>query len=219
MSHFVSGVVLAAGTSSRMGRPKLLLPLAGRPVLQHVLDAAAGSCLDEIIVVLGHHALEIAAAIRLPSAPAMRVVVNRDYVQGLGTSLRLGLRGACARAQAAAILLGDQPFVTGRLIDRLAAAVATTAAPVVRPVYSDHRGHRVPGHPVFLARRIWSQLQHLGGDQGARVLLAAHPDWLLEVPVGGGRPDDIDTWDDYQRALGVARAAALEAAGPGRGQG
>ena len=198
---FLSGVILAAGASSRMGRSKQLLPLADRPLLQHVLDAAANSCLDEIIVVLGHRAQEIDTAIQLPSQRAIRVVVNPDYALGQSTSLRLGLRATHAGAEAAAILLGDQPHVTGALIDRVAAAFVAAAAPVVRPVHTDPRGHRVPGHPVFLARRIWPEVEQLRGDQGARVLLSVHPDWLLEVPLESDLPNDIDTWEEYQRSL------------------
>ena len=137
---------------------------------------------------------------------AVRVVVNREWARGLAASLRLGLRSASPRAAAAAVLLGDQPRVSQRLIDRVAAAFLAARSPAARPVYTGSDGRRVPGHPVFLARRIWAELKQLGGDRGAGELLCARPDWLLEVAVGGEPPADIDTWEDYQRAGGAGPA-------------
>lgn len=205
---YLSGIILAAGASTRMGRPKQLLSLDGQPLLQHVLEQAVASCLDEVILVLGHQAREVRAAIRVPSRRRIRVVVNRDYAGGQSTSLRLGLRSASPRAAAAAILLADQPQITAGLIDRLAAAFRSADRPLLRPVYLDAQGRRVPGHPVFLARQIWFEVEQLSGDQGARALLTAHPDSLLELPLEGGPPADIDTWEDYRRAAD-AQALAI----------
>lgn len=197
MDAFLSGVVLAAGGSTRMGQPKQLLPLAGRPLLQHVLDAAADSCLDEIVLVLGHRAAEIGDALRLRSGRAIHVVINPDHADGQSGSLRLGLRSASPHAEAAAILLGDQPQVSPQLIDRLASTFLSSGSPIARPVYLAG-GRRVPGHPVFLARRAWPAAEELTGDQGARGLIAARPDWLVEIPVEGEPPRDVDTWEDYE---------------------
>lgn len=208
---FLSGIILAAGTSTRMGRAKQLLPLENRPLLQHVVDATVASCLDEIILVLGHRAEEIHAAIHCPAR--VRVVTNADYAEGQSTSLRAGLRAASSRGEAAAVLLGDQPRVTAPLIDRVAAAFADSAACVVRPVYSGVGGHNVPGHPVFLARRIWPDIDKLRGDQGARALLVAHPEWLLEVAIDGEEaPRDVDTWEDYRYSVGSAAPSTMPAA-------
>ena len=201
--RFLSGVILGAGTSSRMGQPKQLLRIGDRCLLQHVVDAALGSRLDEIILVLGDRAEEIRVAITLPS----RIVLNPDYAEGQSTSLRVGLGSANARADAAAILLGDQPGVTSELIDRVAAAFLAADLPIARPVYVGCG--RIPGHPVFLARRIWPEVERLHGDQGARVLLRVHPDWLLEVPIEGEPPADLDTPDDYQRTLTPPAAPAI----------
>jgi molybdenum cofactor cytidylyltransferase len=194
---FLTGVVLAAGASARMGRPKQPLPVGDRCLLQRVVDAALASRLDEVIVVLGHRAEEIRGAIALPEDGRARAVVNPDFARGQSTSLQRGLRAADARSQALAVLLGDQPCVTSDLIDRVAEAFLSAGAPLARPVYPEAGG--APGHPVFLARRVWPQIEDLSGDQGARGLLAARPDWLLEVPVPGDPPPDVDTWEDYQR--------------------
>ena len=194
---FLTGVVLAAGASTRMGRPKQLLSLGDRCLLQHVVDAALGSRLDELIIVLGHCAEEIRAAIVLPDDGRARAVENADFARGQSTSLQRGVRAADARSQAVAVLLGDQPLVTAALIDRVAAAFLSADAPLARPVYPDAGG--APGHPVFAARRVWPRIEDLSGDEGARGLLSARPDWLLEVPLEGGPPPDVDTWEDYQR--------------------
>ncbi len=201
--RLLSGIILAAGASSRMGRPKQLLPLRGRPLLQCVLDEAIASRLDEIVLVLGHRADEIREALALPEGSRVRAVMNADWARGQSTTLRLALRSANPTAAAAAILLGDQPGVEAALIDRVAQAFLDAGLPAARPVYSRADGGRIPGHPVFLARRIWSEVDKLGGDEGARALLAARADWLLEVPVEGEPPADIDTWEDYQRAGGA----------------
>ncbi len=202
-SSFLSGIILAAGASSRMGRPKQLLPLRGRPLLQHVLDEAVASRLDEIVLVLGNQADEVHEALALPEESRVRVVVNADWARGQSTSLCLALRRADPRAPAAAILRGDQPGVGAALVDRVTRAFLDAGLPAARPVYSGADGSRVPGHPVILARRIWSEVDKLGGDEGARALLAARADWLLQVPVEGEPPADIDTWEDYRRAGGA----------------
>jgi len=155
------------------------------------------SRLDEVVDVLGHRAEEIRAAIALPVAGRARAVVNPDFARGQSTSLQRGLRAADARSQALAVLLGDQLFVSAGLIDRVAEAFLSAGVPLARPVYPDAGG--MPGHPVFVARRVWPRIEELSGDQGARGLIAARPDWLLEVPVAGDPPLDVDTWQDYQR--------------------
>jgi molybdenum cofactor cytidylyltransferase len=200
----LSGIILAAGASTRMGRPKQLLLLGDRCLLQHVIDAAVASCLDEIIVVLGHCAEEIRQTLQLP-ASRVRIVMAADYAQGQSASLRAGLRAASPQASAAAILLGDQPQVTSRLIDRMAREYLNSKSAIVRPVYRDPDGGRVLGHPVFFARRIWPEVEKLEGDQGARAVLSAHPEWVSEIPIDGAPLVDIDTAEDHRRAASPTR--------------
>jgi molybdenum cofactor cytidylyltransferase len=197
---FLSGIVLAAGASVRMGRPKQLLPLGDRCLLERVVDEAAASRLDEIVVVLGHQADALCNALRFPPGRSTHIVINPDYEEGQSTSLRLGLRSADPRGVAAAVLLGDEPGVTHDLIDAVADAFLAGGRPAARPVYVAG-GRRVPGHPVFLARRLWSEAAALTGDEGARALFATHPERLLEVTRLRPAPADIDTWDDYRRIV------------------
>jgi molybdenum cofactor cytidylyltransferase len=192
---FVSGVILAAGASTRMGRPKQLLDVAGRPLLQHVVDAALAASLDEVIVVLGHRADEVKAALALGGRA--RAVVNSDFADGQITSLRCGLAATNPDARAAAILLGDQPSLQSEAIDHMIAAFLASGARAARPVYPEVGGR--PGHPVLLAREIFPELEGLHGDQGARTLFSEQRPGVLEIPVAGQPPPDIDTPEDFAR--------------------
>ena len=193
----VAGVVLAAGGSRRMGHPKQLLPLGGRPLLQHALDAAAASGLGEIVLVLGHEAEAIRRAVALPARA--RVVVNSAWADGQGGSLARGLAAIGRDAPAAAVLLGDQPDVDADLIDRVVAAFRGDRDTALRPVWRDSNGAAHPGHPVVLARRSWAEIATLDGDRGARELFRRHPDWVRELPLAGTPPSDIDDAADYRR--------------------
>ena len=199
---FLSAVILAAGGSTRMGRPKQLLPLAGKPLLQHALDNAAASGLDEIVLVLGHAADQVRAALRLPTRVPVRVVLNEGWEAGMSGSLRAGLRAADERAGAAVVLLGDQPGVTALLVAHVTEAFLESGRLATRPVW---RAGRVPGHPVVLARDAWAAMDALRGEEGARAVL--HPDWLFEVPIAGAPPRDIDDDRDYRQALEAAGGA------------
>ena len=195
-----AAVVLAAGASRRMGQPKQLLALAGRPLVQHAIDAAAGASVDTIVLVLGHEAEAIRSAVTLP--PRTRVVVNADYAAGQSTSLACGLAAAGDETTAAVVLLGDQPHVTAALVDRMLAAFRAGDDAIVRPVWRDAGGAERPGHPVVLARRVWPAVAALRGDAGARALFAAHPEWVRELVIAGDPPADIDDLRDYRRAVG-----------------
>lgn len=198
---FVSGVVLAGGASARMGRPKQLLAFEGKPLLQHVIDAAVASRLDEVVVVLGANADEIRAALVLPESGKVRVVVNAAHAKGLSESVRYGLSAVSRRASAVAILLGDQPAMSAEMIDRVLAAHTASTKPATRPVFSGVGDARTPGHPVVLARSLWPELRELHGDEGARALLAERPELVNEVRIIAAAPADIDTPEDYARAV------------------
>jgi molybdenum cofactor cytidylyltransferase len=190
--EFVTGIILAAGTSSRLGRPKQLLELAGKPVLRHVLEALQAAPVEEIIVVLGHRAHDIAAAV--PPTGRIRFAVNHDYSSGQSSSFRVGLRAASDRSQAALILLGDQPGVR---TDSMTAVIEAWRSGGGAAVQAAYRG--VPAHPILFDRSLWQDLERAEGDEGARGILAAHPQWRRLVEVGGSPPLDIDTEADYVR--------------------
>src|SRR3954470_22312967 len=183
MTDHVVAVVLAAGAGSRFGGGKLLAPVAGRPVLQHVLDALATAKLRDVIVVLGHDGPAIEAAIEWR---AERRLVNPDPGRGLSSSLGIGVAAVAAdpSVDAALILLGDQPLVPLEAIQRLLAAPSDPAHPVVVPVYPADRGR----NPVLLRRPAFDLANEADGDRGLGPVLEAHPDLVTEIPVTGANP-------------------------------
>ena len=187
----IAGVVLAAGQSSRLGRPKQLLPLRGEPLLRHTLRAVLASSLDEILVVIGHEAEAVReAAADLP----VRFVNNPDAALGQSTSVRAGLRALAPDADAAIFFLGDQPGVAPDVVDALIAAWRETNAPVVAPRYVDGFGN-----PVLFDKRVFPDLATLQGDTGARPIVHTYEKRgnLQSVNVDGLAPPDIDTEVDY----------------------
>jgi molybdenum cofactor cytidylyltransferase len=193
----ISGIILAAGTSSRLGRPKQLLDLGGKPVIQHVVNAALASPLDEIVVVVGHAAEEILAA--LPAHPRIRPVMNPDFARGQSTSLRVGLESCDDRSEAVVVLLGDQPEVPPQAIVAVIDSWRRDGRPIVQASYGGR-----PAHPVLFAREAWARLEGTQGDEGARSFLADGASALVEM--GGSPPEDIDTEDDYARAMARLRS-------------
>jgi molybdenum cofactor cytidylyltransferase len=182
-----AGLILAAGAGRRFGaEPKLLAHLEGRPVLQHVVDHAR-AVLDPVVVVLGAHAEAIAANVHLGDA---RAVVCDDWAEGQAASLR---RGAHALADEAKVLvlLGDQPFVTPDVLERLAAE-----PPGSRAAYDG-----VPGHPAVLGPELLRHALTLTGDAGLR-----DADWRLVECGDRARAADLDTQDDLEAIRDEARA-------------
>ncbi len=189
----VSGVILAAGGSSRLGRPKQLLPLAGEPLLRHTLRNALAAHLHEVVLVLGRAAEEIAGAV---GDLGQRTVVNPGWAQGQSTSLRAGVGAVDPRSAAAVFLLGDQPQVGPLVIDALVGAFHASGAPVVQARYGAS-----PGNPVLIGRDLFPELLAVTGDRGARDVVRAHGDRAVLVPIGGESPRDVDTEDDFRALL------------------
>jgi molybdenum cofactor cytidylyltransferase len=195
----VAAIVLAAGRSSRMaGTNKLTLALEGRPLILHAVEAALAAATRPVIVVTGHQCETVAAT--LVGRP-VAVVHNPDFAAGLSTSLKAGIAAVPPDAAGALVLLGDMPRVTPALIGRLAAAFA--ANPEAAAIVPVHAGER--GNPVLLSRRLFAAIAGLGGDAGARRLLAGRPD-VVELPVDDDAVTaDIDTPEAFQALAGPRR--------------
>jgi molybdenum cofactor cytidylyltransferase len=193
----ITGVVLAAGTSSRLGgrTPKQLLELDDRPLVQHAVDTAAAAGLDEIVVVTGHEADVVEAALSLPANA--RAIRNPSFAEGMAGSLRAGLAAADRASEAAVILLADQPGVSADAIRDVVTAFRRSESPFVLARYRDRSGH-----PIVIGRDAWPLLQELEGDVGAREVIAAHPELVVSVDVDGPVPADVDTWEDYEAVRG-----------------
>jgi molybdenum cofactor cytidylyltransferase len=190
----ISAILLAAGESRRMGRPKQLLEWHGKSLLQHVLESLMKSAADEIILVLGHEADRIRSG--LPALP-VKVVINQDYKQGMASSLRRGLLAMDPGSEAFLVLLADQPDIDPEIINRIIREFRQADPPrgIVRPVY---RG--LPGHPVLIGVQYLQEALQLRGDAGARPILVNHPGDILEIDVDRDAVlKDIDTPEAYRK--------------------
>jgi molybdenum cofactor cytidylyltransferase len=200
----VVAVVLAAGAGQRFGSAKQLAPLAGRPLLQHPLDALAAAGLDDVVVVLGDEAPAIEAALAWRGE---RRRVNPRPQDGLASSLRVGLDAAAEdpAAEAVLVVLGDQPTIRPDVLRAVVDAAGATDRPIVRPRYA------VDGapNPVLVRRAAWALAAGVEGDRGLGPLLASRPDLVHEVPVAGTIPD-VDTPSDLA-ALTLDTPATAEA--------
>jgi molybdenum cofactor cytidylyltransferase len=184
----VAAIVLAAGRSTRMGGPnKLLAELGGKPLVRIVTEQALASKAQSVIVVTGHQADEVEAALRGLNVTFAR---NPDFVQGLASSVKSGIAAVPDDAAGAVICLGDMPLIDARLIDRLIEAFGPDRGHLIAVPVSDSRR----GNPVLWSRRFFNELMALDGDIGARHLIARHSEAVAEVPVEGfGAFLDIDT--------------------------
>ncbi len=199
----ISAVLLAAGGSTRFaesdpaGGHKLLEAVDGAPLVRRsaaALAQALGGALDELVIVLGARAEEMTAALQGLDARLEPAAAGRD---GMAASLRAGLGAIAADADAVLVALADMPEVDAALVGRLAAAFdAEEGREIVRPAV---RGR--PGHPVLFGRRFFEALTHLSGDEGARRIIAEHPDRLVEIAVENDAPlldlDDRRAFDAY----------------------
>ncbi len=190
----VSGVVLAAGASRRLGggTPKQLLELGGEALVRRVTRAALASRLAEVLVVVGHEAAAVAEAV---ADLDVRTVVNRDYRRGQSTSVRAGLARVAPEARGAMFLPADQPLLSSALVDRLIEAYASSGGPIVVPVCEGRRGA-----PTLFDRFLFFELEKLEGDVGGRSILPRYPSSIVAVRVGDPLElEDVDTEDDLRR--------------------
>jgi molybdenum cofactor cytidylyltransferase len=187
---------LAAGGSTRLGAPKQLLPLGGATLLDRTLAVARACGFGQLVCVLGGHAEAVRAAVDLSG---VEVVENSGHANGCASSIAAGLDALDPRVQTLVLLLGDQPGVRPATVAALLARRSATRIAVCR--YANGRGH-----PLAFSLAMFAELQALHGDRGVWRLLDRHAGDVLEVPVAGPVPRDVDTWDDYV-ALAAAEAA------------
>ena len=194
-------IVLAAGESRRMGRPKLLLPYGDRTIIETVVQNVVSSRADRVVVVLGGYRREIEEKIR---GFAVKRVINRRYQEGMLSSVRRGLSALPPSARAAAFILADQPEVASSVIDLMIEAYRREKKGIVLPVYRKKRGH-----PLLIDLKYRREIESLSPDIGLRGLLREHRDDILEVRVSSPAVlKDIDNPDDYGRVLGTIRGRA-----------
>lgn len=193
----VSAILLAAGQSKRIGRPKLLLPFDDGTILGRTIDNLLRSKVDEVIVVLGYRAQEVKKVV---AGRPVKAVFNPDYPRGMSTSLISGLKLVDDRAERVMVALADQPLIGKETYNRLIAASLNCDKGIIVPTYQAKRGN-----PIILSTRYREELLALEGDVGGREILKRHPDDILEVAVSSGSINiDINTEDDYYSSLKLA---------------
>ncbi len=186
----VSAILLAAGESKRMGKPKLLLPFGSSTILEQAIDNLLNSRVDDVIVVVGDRAQEIIQ--RIASRP-VKVAINPVYHEGMGTSIVRGVSLVDDRALAVMLVLADQPLIDSETINKLIAAFLSHDKGIVIPAYKGRRGH-----PIIFSATYKKELLGLKGDEGGRQIIRKHPDDILEVVVNSQSINiDIDTMDNY----------------------
>jgi molybdenum cofactor cytidylyltransferase len=188
MAH-VAGIVLGAGSSRRLGRPKQTLPFGDTTLLGWVLREVEASTLDRVVLVVGGAAEQALAAVHPGRAEVVR---NDAYASGCASSLLAGL-DAVGAADAVVLLLGDMPGVDPATID------------AVRADWEEHRPWAAvtsyrgdPGHPFVFAAEAFPMLRALHGDKAVWKIVDAEPARVRRVPVERALPRDVDTWADYR---------------------
>jgi molybdenum cofactor cytidylyltransferase len=190
------GLVLGAGGSKRLGRPKQTLPYRGGTLLGHVVGVARECAFDQTIVAIGGAAGDVRAGVDLSG---VEVVVNDAYGEGCSSSIAAALTTVDPRCEVLVLMLGDQPGVTAETVAALLAGRGDAELAVCR--YDDGRGH-----PIAFARSVFGDLANLHGDKGVWRLLDRGGDAVAEVRVGGPIPLDVDTPEDYEAVLAAAAA-------------
>ncbi len=203
----IAAVILAAGESRRMGTQKLLLPFRGSTVIGAVVRAALGSRVDRVLVVLGADRDAVREEIERVRASCqteegrgsdrLGFTVNDSYASGMLSSVQAGFRALPTDADAAVVMLGDQPFLPSAVVDAVVAAYREGGRGIVIPVF---RGRR--GHPVLIDLKYRGEVLGLDPAEGLRQLVHAHPDDVREVEAGDADIlRDLDTPEDYQERV------------------
>ncbi len=193
-----AGIVLAAGMSSRMAseEPKQLLHVGGRPLLAWTLEAALQSELEQVVLVLGHEAEKIAAALDpFRSHPRLRIIINKQYREGMASSLHAGLYEVKDEFPSVMFLLGDQPLLGAAVINTLLRRFRESDKDICVPLCDGRQGN-----PVIFSSRFYDLIFGIRGDKGAREIIRAHPESVLAVEIADARCfRDIDSVEDARR--------------------
>jgi molybdenum cofactor cytidylyltransferase len=200
----IAAIVLAAGASSRMGRPKAALPLGDRgdTVLARGVASLLAAGVPRVAVVAGAH-LEAVQRALLVSEPAVRIVEHAGWRDGQLSSLVCGLDAVDdSSLEAVLVTLVDVPLVSPETTRRLVRAWRESGAPIVRPARGEEHGH-----PVLFDRRVFGELRAADPRHGAKAVIHAHASELVNLEVTDeGAFLDLDTPADYERALALASA-------------
>jgi molybdenum cofactor cytidylyltransferase len=194
---FVAGLVLAAGGSRRLGRPKQLLPYNGATLLDHTVATARACEFDQLLVAVGGESEKVRSRVDLSGSD---VVVNPGFGAGCSSSIAVAMEALDPAATVLVLMLGDQPGVVPATVRVLLAARGDGPIAVCR--YDDGRGH-----PFAFGREVFDDLRALHGDKAVWRMLDERAGDVAEVPVAGRVPLDVDTWADYEAVIAAAGQA------------
>jgi molybdenum cofactor cytidylyltransferase len=190
----IAAIVLAAGESRRMGRQKLVLPYSGTTVIEHIVDQVLASDAAQTIVVTGHDSQAVEAAML---GKPVTLVENRQYKDGMLTSIRAGLQIVSPGAAGFMVVLGDQPSIDARVINQLIAGFHAVEKGIIVPLYDGDTGH-----PIVISMSYREDVMTKFDDTGLRGLIYGHPEYVHRLPVTTpGVLRDMDTPEDYEREL------------------
>ena len=193
----IAAVILAAGMSKRMGKPKHLLPLNGEPLIYYSITLALQQNLHPIVVIAGQHKKEIEKVIQCDN---VTYLYNPDYQSGMASSLKLGIEAVSYEADAAMIFLGDQPFVPIQVVQALIKEYELNkdqGVCIVRPRYAGELGH-----PILFDGRLFEHFNKIDGDEGGRSIIRNHKEQLKIIDFSESLWGmDVDTPEDYERAV------------------
>jgi molybdenum cofactor cytidylyltransferase len=196
MADNIAAIILAAGLSSRMGQPKLLLPWGRTTVLGQVVSTFAAAGIDDILVVTGGARAQVEDVVTSLSLDLpVRTVFNPEFERGeMLSSIQAGLAALGSRVCTALIGLGDQPQVQPETVTRICAAFVRSGSPLVIPSFQNRRGH-----PWLAASQLWPEIMALPNSTTPRHFLNAHSDQVEYVPADQSILKDLDTPEDYAR--------------------
>lgn len=188
-------ILLAAGQSKRLGRPKQLLEFRGETLIDRSIKTALDSICRPIIVVVGANAENLRGEI---GKFDVELIENPEWEKGMGTSVKIGVRTLLQnypKASGAVLTVCDQPFVSSALINRLAEIFQTSDAPIIASSYEN-----TLGVPALFGRDLFDELANLNADEGARKIIDGHREKVFKIPFGAGAID-VDTEQDYQNLI------------------
>ena len=192
----IDAIVLAAGESKRMGKPKPLLRFSDRTFLEQIVSVLRLSDADRITVVLGAEAETIERSVDLSGT---NVVINEDYAKGQLSSLIAAIEQTPQDTDAILVCLVDAPFITKEVVNSIINKFRETDSPIIVPVFNEERGH-----PTLFSKSLFDELLSAPEDQGARAVIYSNKERVLEVETSeNGILIGIDTPDEYRRYFGA----------------
>ncbi|HWL12847.1 MAG TPA: nucleotidyltransferase family protein [Ureibacillus sp.] len=195
----LGAIILAAGLSKRMGKPKLFLPYLNKPLIHYPISVAVEQKFSPLIVVGGKFTPQLQSELK-EHLEQLSIISNPAYETGMSSSLKMGIRALNEEVDGVFIFLGDQPFVAAEVVERLSKVYKENRArgvKIVRPRYAHH-----PGHPILFDKSLFPQFEFLTGDEGGKRIIKANENCLIYVDIENSQLNlDIDTPQDYEALI------------------